>query len=62
MVLQLTMPLGMSAYRQDVRVLSQRKNSKLSAVASVHGCSDGVRRHVVPFFVPSFSSFLKKFS
>ena len=47
MVLQLTMPLGMSAYRQDVRVLSQRKNSKQSAAAGVHGCSDGVRRHVV---------------
>ena len=47
MVLQLSMPLGMSAYRQDVRVLSQRKDSKQSAVAGVHGCSDGVRRHVV---------------
>ena len=68
MVLQLTMPLGMSAYRQAVRVLSQRKNSKQSAAAGVHGCSDGVRRHVVLSRVISIrrnqilSSFLSSFS
>lgn len=48
MVLQLTMPLGMLAYRQEVEFCpTQRKDSKQSAVAGVHGCSDGVRRHVV---------------